>query len=38
MNMEWLAVSLLQEEVLNKREFPSITGGQQALPSKVGQG
>jgi len=41
MTMEWLTVSLLQEEAFNKRERqirPSTTGDQQALPAKVGQG
>jgi len=41
MSMEWLTVSLLQEEAFNKRErqiHPSTTGDQQALPAKVGQG
>jgi hypothetical protein len=40
MTMEWLTVSLLQEEAFNKRERqirPSTTGDQQALPAKVGQ-
>jgi len=40
-SMEWLTVSLLQEEEFNKRErqiHPSTTGDQQPLPAKVGPG